>query len=272
MEKIEFKKNEVNLFEIAQFVKLQKLNHFDVLTQAFKAKVLKDENLNLLFEFIQTINGINEINSQLYQDMFAAFIINKNFEKSFLEFGATDGINLSNTYLLEKKFNWNGALSEPSPQWHSKLFNNRSNSKIITDCVWSKSGIQLEFFVSEVGVLSTINNFKESDKKSMPGNTEARIKNGHIVKVNTISLNDLIDKYFDCVSPTYISIDTEGSEFEILEKLDFKKHRPKVFTIEHNFTELQQKIDGLMEKNYYKRIFDKITAFDAWYISEEVKI
>ena len=76
----------------------------------------------------------------------------------------------------------------------------------------------------------------------MPGNT----KFGKTITVETISLNDVIKEYFNNISPSYISIDTEGSEYEILKSFNFENYRPKVFTIEHNFTELQNKIDELM--------------------------
>ena len=42
----------------------------------------------------------------------------------------------------------------------------------------------LDFFISDVGVLSTLDVFKESDKLSMPGNTNARIKNGKNILTN----------------------------------------------------------------------------------------
>ena len=100
----------------------------------------------------------------------------------------------------------------------------------------------------------------------MPGNTKLRKEAGEIVRVNTISLNDVIKNYFNNICPSYISIDTEGSEYEILSSFDFKKYKPIFFSIEHNFTDLQIKIDNLMKKNDYSRIFNKATAFDAWYI------
>ena len=103
----------------------------------------------------------------------------------------------------------------------------------------------------------------------MPLNTESRKKAGKLIKVETISLNDVIKEYFNNTSPSYISIDTEGSEFKILESFNFKKYRPKVFTVEHNFTELQNKIDELMVSKNYERIFRKLTSFDAWYVSKE---
>ena len=51
----------------------------------------------------------------------------------------------------------------------------------------------------------------------MPGNTNQRKKAGKVISVETISLNDVIKEYFNNISPSYISIDTEGSEFKILE-------------------------------------------------------
>ena len=160
-------------------------------------------------------------------------------------------------------------LSEPSPQWHEVLKENRQYTKIIKKCIWSESGKILDFFMSDRGNFSTLNEFIDSDKYSMPLNTESRKKAGKLITVETISLNDVIKEYFNNTSPSYISIDTEGSEFKILESFNFKKYRPKVFTVEHNFTELQNKIDELMVSKNYERIFRKLTSFDAWYVSKE---
>ena len=104
----------------------------------------------------------------------------------------------------------------------------------------------------------------------MPGNTRERIRNGKIVSIKSISLNDVIEKSFSSKSPSYISIDTEGSEYQILKSFDFKKYRPIVFTIEHNFTEYQTKINELMISNGYVRVLASLTAFDGWYVTNEV--
>ena len=263
-------KKNINFFKVSSYVNQNNLDHGSILKEAYDQKMFVGENKDLLKNFIDHFSKVTEIKSQLYQDVFASFIIDKYYDKTFLEFGATDGIDLSNSYVLEKNFGWNGSLSEPSPQWHKNLKVNRSNSNIITKCIWSKSGVVLDFFESDVGVLSTINEYKESDKVSIPGNTIERVRSGKLVKVETISLNDVIHKYFNSVAPSYISIDTEGSEYEILRFFNFKKFRPIVFTVEHNFTEIESKIDSLMFKNDYVRIFKEFTAFDAWYISKEV--
>lgn len=246
-----------------------KIDHSNTLHQAFEQKVLYDKNEELLLKFINFLKNKTEISSQLYQDMFAEFIVNENHKKTFLEFGATDGLKLSNTYSLENHFSWKGVLAEPDPQWHNKLISNRPNTKIIFDCVWKKSNEKLKFLSSEIGEYSTIEKFKYSDKEVMPFNTEDRIKNSKIIDINTISLNELIDIEFKDQAPSYMSVDTEGSEFEILSNFNFKKYRPHVFTVEHNYTNYQKKIDQLMSLNGYLRVFNKLTAFDAWYVSKE---
>jgi FkbM family methyltransferase len=266
--KINFKKN-INFWEISSFAKTKKIDHLLALQQASEQNVLFEKNKDLLKKFINSFDSSKNIKSQLYQDVFASFIIGNKFEKTFLEFGATDGLELSNTYMLENSESWRGVLSEPSPQWHNLLKKNRANTKIITKCIWSESGKKLDFFMSDAGVLSTINKFIESDKNSMPGNTFERKKSGKVISVETISLNDVIEEYFNNVAPSYISIDTEGSEYEILTTFKLDVYRPKVFTIEHNFTDYQNKIDHLMNSQNYIRIFRDLTAFDAWYVSGE---
>ena len=238
--------------------------------QAFEEGLLIEDNKKLLLNFIKYIKNFNnDYNSQLYQDLFASFIVENNFDKTFLEFGATNGIDLSNTYTLENNFSWTGALAEPDINWIESLKKNRTKSKIITKCIWSKSEEKMNFFSSKAGVLSTLDDFKKSDIKSMPGNTAQRIKEGINIEVETISLNQVIEDEFNNKSPSYISIDTEGSEFEILKSFNFSKYHPVVFTIEHNFTDLQQRIDQLMLDNNYIRIFRELTAFDAWYVSSK---
>lgn len=270
MSKIDFKNNPVNFWKTVLYSKKNNISGYSILMQAFEEGLLIEDNKKLLLNFIKYIKNFNnDYNSQLYQDLFASFIVENNFDKTFLEFGATNGIDLSNTYTLENNFSWTGALAEPDINWIESLKKNRTKSKIITKCIWSKSEEKMNFFSSKAGVLSTLDDFKKSDIKSMPGNTAQRIKEGVNIEVETISLNQVIEDEFNNKSPSYISIDTEGSEFEILKSFNFSKYHPAVFTIEHNFTDLQQRIDQLMLDNNYIRIFRELTAFDAWYVSSK---
>lgn len=263
----------LTFWDLMNFSNKHNIDIYDLCHTALIKEALFSEEIKLLSDFINSLsNKKNLIYSQLLQDAFASFVIGKKYKKTFFEFGATDGISLSNTYMLENSFKWKGLLAEPSPQWHDQLINNRPNTKILTKCIWKSSGEKLNFFVSDVGELSSLNDFIHSDLSSMPGNTQARVQRGQVVEVETLSINDVIEGYFNSDAPSYISIDTEGSEFEILKSFDFEKYRPVVFTIEHNFTNLQDKIDKLMTSKGYSRVFNKITAFDAWYVLNEALI
>ena len=258
---------EIKFFQLKQSATANNIDLFEILNSALIQKALVAEEQKLLSNFIESVRDKrNTIKSQLFQDAFASFIVGDLFDRTFLEFGATDGISLSNSFMLEKNLGWTGVLAEPSPQWHTKLKNNRPNTKILTDCIWKSSGEKLDFFVSDVGVLSTLVDFKYSDLSSMPGNTKDRIKNGKVIEVETISINDVMEKNFNGDAPSYLSIDTEGSEYEILQSLDFEKYRPVVFTIEHNFTNLEKKIYKLMISKGYTRVFRELTSFDGWYV------
>ena len=270
MQKLDFHDKNTNFYDCKVFSERHNFSHFSFLNQAIEQNVLDESDKEFLIKFINFLKDKKDIYSQLYQDMFAEFIISKDSEKTFLEFGATNGIEYSNSYSLEKFLGWTGALAEPDPHWHDNLKMNRPNTKLIFDCVWKNSNEILNFLSSDEGVYSTIDVFKFNDKDTMPGNTKKRLESSKVIKVNTISLNDLIKKYFNDSAPSYISVDTEGSEYDILFNLDLHKYKPKVFTVEHNYTNNEKKIDELMGLNGFKRVFKNLTFFDAWYVSKEI--
>lgn len=90
-------------------------------------------NLNLLMHF----NVASK--SQINQDIFV--LSETSFKRNgyFVEFGATDGITLSNTYLLEKNFDWRGIVAEPLKSKYDILIKNRE-CHVEDLCVWSESG------------------------------------------------------------------------------------------------------------------------------------
>lgn len=59
--------------------------------------------------------------SQLLQDVFVLHELNFKEGGFFVEFGATNGVELSNSHLLEKEFHWQGILAEPARVWYDDL-------------------------------------------------------------------------------------------------------------------------------------------------------
>jgi FkbM family methyltransferase len=208
-------------------------------------------------QLMQLIEIKNSSTAQLKQDLFV--LLQTNFKKDgfFVEFGATDGLNLSNTYLLEKQYQWTGILAEPLRYFHESLKKNRS-CHIETNCIWSTSNSVIDFIESDDPNFSTIKKFKNFDLY------KRHKSQGY--QVQTISLNDLLKKYNAPKIIDYLSIDTEGSEFEILNNFNFNEYHFKIITCEHNFNKNREKIHSLLKNNGYERKYIGFSNFDDWYI------
>lgn len=197
--------------------------------------------------------------SQMRQDLFVLFVLGFPRGGFFVEFGATDGVTLSNSYLLEGEFGWDGILAEPARGWLVALRRNRSCA-IDSRCVWSRSGEMLPFNETSVGELSTVDAFSGLDLHS-----QSR-RDGQIYEVETVSLLDLLVQYSAPEVIDYLSIDTEGSELEILDSFDFSRFSFRVITVEHNFTPQRSKIKKVLERNGYRRVHEHVSKFDDWYV------
>tara|TARA_B100000029_G_C17409315_1_gene900106 strand:- start:178 stop:876 length:699 start_codon:yes stop_codon:yes gene_type:complete len=225
-------------------------------------QIKKDKYIEFL-EFI-TINRW-KVPSQLSQDLFVLYFTEAKKNGFFLEIGACDGFRLSNTLFLER-YGWNGIISEPLILWHKKIKNRKCI--ISKKAVYNKSGLKLMFEnVEDYPELSGLKQNLEED------NNHFLRKKSVTTEVETISLNELIEQNTSQKNIDYISIDTEGSEYEILKNFNFKKFNVEIFTIEHNYIEKKRNdIFNLMHSNNYTRIFEDISQWDDWYIKKNNKI
>lgn len=105
--------------------------------------------------------------SQLNQDLNVISFFNNKNDMYFIDIGANDGKTLSNTFLLEKQYNWKGICSEPLPSAFKKLITCRS---VVCDnnAIFRESGLSLEF--SESNLFSGITNFIDRHEDAKKGN------------------------------------------------------------------------------------------------------
>jgi FkbM family methyltransferase len=197
--------------------------------------------------------------AQLRQDLFVLSQTNFKRKGFFVDFGATNGIDLSNSFLLEAEFGWRGILAEPARCWHQRLRENRSGV-VDTRCVWSESGRVLDFVETEFAELSTVQSFAASDHH------EHRRKGGKTYSVETVSLADLLVEHAAPAHIDYLSIDTEGSEFSILRAFPFDRYRFGIITCEHNFTDQRESIHRLLAQHGYRRVCTEISRWDDWFV------
>eukprot|EP00930_Biecheleria_cincta_P096500 TRINITY_DN8833_c0_g1_i1.p1 TRINITY_DN8833_c0_g1~~TRINITY_DN8833_c0_g1_i1.p1 ORF type:complete len:705 (+),score=114.41 TRINITY_DN8833_c0_g1_i1:117-2231(+) len=171
----------------------------------------------------------------------------------FIELGAADGKDKSNTLAFERKLGWTGLLIEPVPSLYDILRRNRPNSACSQDCVAGDSGY---YYLAEDGYSS--------------GMTDRHIREAQdsVVKRKCRMLGDLIDQHLGPQGAhiDYLSLDTEGTELDILRSFDFKKHVVDVISIEVDDVLAQEKYEHLAKLllNRGYRFLERLVVDEIW--------
>lgn len=205
--------------------------------------------------------------SQIGQDKYyIENIVNHKRNGYFVDIGANNGINLSNTYVLEKNYDWNGLCVEVDDNLFEQLKQNRE-CNVVNECVYSISG--------EIKTLQVplVNEIPEGNSmliriKDNPETTFAFVKQFQEYETyDKISktLNDIFTENNVPEVIDYMSIDVGGIEYDAIVGLDFTKYKINFITIEwgsgSNRLDYLDKITKLLEKNRYK--LHRINNWDA---------
>lgn len=147
---------------------------------------------------------------------------------TFVEVGASDGLENSNTVELEDR-GWRGVLIEPHPRSAEKLYAHRPLAKIVQCAVASTERDDAEFFLN--------------DDPTWSGLLEGRSL-GHSVPIVQRRLdNVLAELHIDRVD--LLSIDTEGTELDAWASRG--SFNPRVVIIEFLTAGLPSNSDAIAE-------------------------
>lgn len=225
----------------------------------------QDDELDYLHLFGKCLTNISKTTSQNFQDIWVLHELKDKRNGFFVEFGATNGIDCSNTYYLEREYGWKGILAEPNPYWHDALFKNRK-CIITTECVYTKSNEHVTFnAVIGAADLSTIQGYGDTDEHTLTR------QNHSAISVRTVSLFDLLKKNNAPKIIDYLSVDTEGSEYEILKAFFMTNgyYDIRCITVEHNNHVIQRfKVKELLEEHGYIRKYTEISRWDDFFFKD----
>lgn len=163
----------------------------------------------------------------------------------FIEIGAMEGIRFSNTIFFEK-LGWKGICVEPHPDYVDLLKKNRPGSIIISAAVGKEDKDTVDFYTNYRGSLSTLDKELEGFFKSHYGPWFGGFKK---IQVPLISLNTILEKYKVPAGFDILSIDTEGTEIDILDSFNIKKYFPRVIIAEISIK--KEPVEAYMKKNGY---------------------
>ena len=177
--------------------------------------------------------------SQYSQDK---IIYNKFFKNKkngvFIEIGADDGIDKSNTLFFEETLNWTGIAIEARKNAYDKLKNNRKC--ICINAVLSDKEEDVEFMSIDgygKGLSGMVDKYDDKHVKRISNEIKNEKNKGHeIIKVKTSKLNNILEKH-EIFYVDYLSIDTEGSELSILKTIDFSKFHIEIIDCEDNYND-----------------------------------
>jgi FkbM family methyltransferase len=126
----------------------------------------------------------------------------------FVELGALDGIQFSNTYYLENHMNWRGVLIEPTLSEYNKLINNRSKSKCF-NCAISSNKDNVILYNYGHNAMNRITDHKHDF-----------FQHKSTLSVKAYPISEILHKA-KVKEIDFFSIDVEGAELEVLESMDW---------------------------------------------------
>lgn len=187
--------------------------------------------------------------SQINQDIFA--LLNSRFKRGgyFVEVGANDGYNLSNTLLLEAEFHWNGLLIEANPKYTTSLKTRKASVEIsaVSDHMGSVA-------FKDGGLYGGISEHLDAThEKKLLQAKEIIVQSATLTKIfNTHDVPGVID---------FISIDVEGCEVSIVDQM---------FSADHHYEYLCGVIEVNRRQSDMKHITNilKINGYEILPVSQ----
>ncbi|MCX6210384.1 MAG: FkbM family methyltransferase [Bacteroidetes bacterium] len=192
--------------------------------------------------------------AQYLQDVFVDMVFFNSMKSGyFIDIGAYDGVKFSNSYYFEKENKWQGIAVEPNEKVFKQLEKNRT-CNLIKGVVTNKDGALEYLRVEGDGEMLSgiIQNFDEKHKVRIEKTTSTLGGNTSIESVQSFSIKSIIETY-KVKNIDLLSIDTEGSELEILKDFPFNKIRPTIILVENNYRSNDFKI--LLQKHGYNFCF-----------------
>jgi len=213
--------------------------------------------VNRSADFDQTTNPWNFLSvAQCEQDSLVLKLLNSKVGGYFIDLAANDYKHISNSYSLEKYYNWSGICIEPNPQYMEGILSNRK-CKLVVNPVYSRANEIVKFQLS--GHESGIVGEDMDNKLSQPSDVEFL----------TVTLEAVLKQLNAPHVIDYFSLDVEGGEFSVMKNFDFQYFTFLILTIERP-TEL---LHNLLVKHHYSFLTTiRQVVYDKGYYGECVYI
>lgn len=173
-------------------------------------------------------------------------------EGFFVEIGANDPVNQSQSYHLEQH-GWHGLLVEPLPEMADKLLSHRK-STVVQCAVSSKANNGKTLLLKRAGVHSTLGDEFAARKVTADERQQQLVP---CRTLDAVLAEHQAPEHFE-----FLSIDVEGHEPEVLDGFTIGKWQPQLILVEDHLTNLRT--HHWLTNRSYRLILR--TGHNSWYV------
>ena len=199
--------------------------------------------------------------SQYGQSSYLDKIFDKKINGFFIEAGAYNGEDISNTLFFEIQRNWTGILIEPLPELFESIVSKKRNAYAINVCIAEKYPTVVKFRIANYKALSGISDLMSNNHKNRVGT------NFKEILIPCFSLNTILAS-LKVKNVDFFSLDLEGAELNVLKSLDLGNFNFESIIVEHNGEkERKDKMEKYLLQNGFKLI--KSNVQDDFFLKEK---
>jgi FkbM family methyltransferase len=175
----------------------------------------------------------------------------------FVEAGANDGINQSNTFYLERCFGWKGILIEPIPAAYEMCRIHRARCQVVNKALVSRDFPEDRVQLHYANLMSLVDGAKEQQDEHIRKGIECQNLPGtYEVETPAATLSEVLKACEPHPPIDFFSLDVEGYELEVLKGID-EKDWPRWLLIE---TVRLDEVQRFLGSRY--RLVEKLTVHD----------
>lgn len=178
---------------------------------------------------------------------------------AWIDVGAYDPVVLNKTMYFYKK-GFRGVNIEGDPSLYKNFLKTRKKDININALV-SDEECESDFYIMNPPTLNTMNALEAKRIANLEGHSIEKV-----VKIKSILLSSIVDKYFDGKFPAFLNLDAEGCELRILKTIDFVNNYPKIICLRVGAYSpyIKDNFDNVLELEMVKLLRDNGYAIFAF--------